>query len=346
LAEEQEDSLVWSEDEPLRTEPRGFSQEQMRACVACGRNNPPTRAGCLYCGAVLPADEAVAGLLTPTLRPLEKWEQGFNVILLPHPQNFSGDAVKDLASLFKLETEDAKRIVEARVPLPLARAATRQDALLFEKSLNALGGKSLIVADRDLDTHQPKRLRAIEIKDDALLVYTPGSQSAQHIPWGEIVLLVAGRRMERRLEVAERKASRGSEKEIVNASEFSADALRLDLYSNTDDGAWRINADNFDFSSLGQMKTLVAATNFQTLAQVLREHAKNAVYDDSYLRVRHALNSVWPLEQNTEALGWRKERMGRVNTEAATTSDNETQLTRYSRLLHYLRLHHPEELKA
>ena len=83
---------------------------------------------------------------------------------------------------------------------------------------------------------------------------------------------------------------------------------------------------------------LVAAKNFQTLTTMLRERASNAVYDDSYLRVRNMLTLVWPLEQHTESLGLRKQRMGRVHIEAVTTSDNETQFTRYSRLLHYLKL--------
>jgi hypothetical protein len=53
--------------------------------------------------------------------------------------------------------------------------------------------------------------------------------------------------------------------------------------------------------------------------------------------VRHALGAVWTLEQRTEAQGWRRERPGRYSTEAVTTSDNESQFTRYSRLRYYLK---------
>jgi len=58
--------------------------------------------------------------------------------------------------------------------------------------------------------------------------------------------------------------------------------------------------------------------------------------------VRHALGSVWPLEQQTGARGWRRARVGRVNTEAVTKSDNEQQFTRYSRLRYYLKVRHSE----
>jgi hypothetical protein len=245
----------------------------------------------------------------------------------------------------KLETETVERMMTAGAPLPLARAATEVEAAIIEKRLETLGFQILIVTDRELDAHAPQRLRAMELTDDALIVYATGSQSEHSVQWEDIALLVAGRRILRRLEVAE-KPGRKKEKELVNSRELSTDEPRLDLYLNRDAGAWRVAADNFDFSCLREKKSLVASQNFQTLTSVLRERAGNAVYDDSYLRVRSVLSLVWPLEQHTESLGLRKRGMGaRVNTEAVTTSDNEMQFTRYSKLLHHLRLR-GHELKA
>jgi hypothetical protein len=145
----------------------------------------------------------------------------------------------------------------------------------------------------------------------------------------------------RKVEVEERKGRR-AESEIVDAREMSADEAVLDIYTYRDDGGWRVTASNFDFSCLGAQKGLIAGQNFSTLVRILRERAGRSFYDDSYHSVRHALGVVWPLEQQTEARGWRRERPGRVNTEAVTRSDNEMQFTRYSRLRHYLSLHHPE----
>lgn len=338
MKEEEESSSIWNEDEPLRSEPLGFSHEQMITCETCLRANPPTRAGCLYCGAALPTSEVSEALLRPMLRPLETWEQGFNAILLPGARHISSDSLTELSDLLKLEAEDLEQILNGGLPLPLARAATQAEAELIEKRLEALGFEILIIPDKELETHTPQRLRAMELTDDALIVYPTGSQSEHSMSWAEITLMVAGRRIQRRLEVAER-VSRKKEKDIVASRELSADEARLDLYAGRGAGAWRVAADNFDFSCLRELKSLVAAQNFQTLTDVLRERALNAIYDDSYLRARPLLTLVWPLEQQTESLGLRKQGMGsRVNTEAVTKSDNEMQFTRYSKLLHHLRM--------
>ncbi len=342
MQDEEESSPIWNEDEPLRSSLHGFSHEQMITCETCLRANPPTRASCLYCGEALPTSEVSASLLRPILRPLETWEQGFNAVLLPGEQRISSDSLTELSDLLKLEAEDLELILNGGLPLPLARATTQAEAVLIEKRLEALGFDVLIVPDTELETHTPQRLRAMELTDDALIVHLTGGRSEQSVSWAEITLMVAGRRIQRRLEVAER-LSRKKEKDIVESRELSADEARLDLYAGRGAGAWRVAADNFDFSRLRELKSLVAAQNFQTLTNVLRERALNAVYDDSYLRARPLLTLVWPLEQHTESLGLRKQGMGsRVNTEAVTKSDNEMQFTRYSKLLHHLRMRQSE----
>ncbi len=90
---------------------------------------------------------------------------------------------------------------------------------------------------------------------------------------------------------------------------------------------------------------LLAAQNFSTLIETLRGRAPDALYDDSYNRVRHQLAAAWPLEQQTESRGWNRKRPGQVSTESVTRSDNEMQFTRYARLRRYLQQHH-SELKA
>ena len=77
-------------------------------------------------------------------------------------------------------------------------------------------------------------------------------------------------------------------------------------------------------------------------SDAVRKHSRGEPTSLDDYRVRHALGIVWPLEQQTEARGWRRARVGRVNTEAVTKSDNEQQFTRYSRLRYYLKVHHPE----
>src|SRR5947209_2187413 len=77
-----DEKLLPGTDEVTGTVARGFAPDQMVTCEECLRANPPTRATCLYCAAPLPRTQENAALLRPTLRRLEKWERGFNVILL------------------------------------------------------------------------------------------------------------------------------------------------------------------------------------------------------------------------------------------------------------------------
>jgi hypothetical protein len=178
----------------------------------------------------------------------------------------------------------------------------------------------------------------MELTGDSLVLKLMGYDDTQSILWQDVSLIVVGRRVLRQLEVAER-ATKGSVKEVVDSREMSTDAGRLDFYSIANERPWRVAADNFDFSCLHEMKTLVAEKNFQFLANALRG------YDESYMRVRRVLGLVWPLEERTESRGLRKPRMGRINTEMVTTSDNEMQFTRYSRLLRIVKLRRTDLIK-
>lgn len=337
LQQENEPISISNEDEQTRSEPRGFTKEELVGCESCMRLNPPTRTSCLYCGAALPITAVSSVQVKPTLRPLETWEQGFNVILLPGDQACSDLTVKKISALVKLDAADVRELVMSGVALPLARCVVQEEAALVETRLSELGIKVLIVADQELDVDPPTRVRTIDLTDDSLVVFPTGREGVQSIPWRDITLMVVGRRIVRRLEVAERQTKR-SGKEVVDSRELSTDAERLDIYSKRAEQPWRVAADNFDFSCLREMKTLLVAKNFRSLIEELRKRAEFANFDDSYLRLRKLLSLVWSLEQRTESLGLRKPRMGRINTAVVTTSDNEMQFTRYSRLLHVLKL--------
>ena len=337
-----EESPRWDEPEPSRAEPRGFSREQLVRCEACLRANPPTRTSCLYCAAPLPVTEAGASLQRPTLRRLEKWERGFNVILRQTDGALlPPETLLRAAELLRLRPEDFGRIIEAREPLPVARAASSEEAALVERKLGELGFESLVIADEELGAAAAfvRRARWLELKADCLVARPAGGGESVSVLWPEVSLLVVGRLFVREVAVEERKGRR-AEKEMVDARELSADESVLDVYTTLDDGCWRVSAASFDFSCLGARKGLVAAQNLATLVGLLREQACAALFDDSYLRVRSALAHVWPVEQQTEARGWRRNAPGRVTTEEVARSDNEAQFTRYSRLRHYLQQNH------
>ena len=330
------------DDVPLQpAEPQGFSFEQLVRCDDCLRANPPTRVNCLYCGALLPLTEAGATLQKPILRRLEKWEQGYNNILRTLGNERSSDELPNkVANLLCLSVDDVRRIFARERPLPLARAATLDEASLIERKLRDLGIETVIVSDSELglEASPPRRVRALDLSETEVVAYRSAGAETERILWSEVALVTTARLFVRQVEIRERK-SRRAENEILDASEITTDEAVMDLYTQRPDGGWRIAANSFDFSCLQSRKTLLAAENFSTLINTIRECAPQAEFDDSYNTIRRALEPVWPSDQKTETRGWRRDMPGRYSTGEVTTNNNESQFNRYSRLQHYLRFH-------
>ncbi|HYH85975.1 MAG TPA: hypothetical protein VEX60_11025 [Pyrinomonadaceae bacterium] len=312
---------------------RRFTAEELIACEQCLRANAPTRMGCLYCGSPLPVTERTAELRRPTLKKLEEWERGINVILLPRGAGeMQSDAIEEAASFLRLDAARLSEIVEARRALPVARASSVEEAELITKRLGALGFVVEALSD-ELLAKQPSRARALAFDDDALVCFSSFDAAPHRLPWTEISLLVVGRVVTKRVEVAERRARLSSQSNITDSRELASDESVLDIYAGEADGeGFRVLAYNFDYSCLGEGKSLLARDNFGALVEALRERAPSAILDDEYARLRGLLSTAWPPTERTESLGLRRERPGRFATEAATTFNNETQFTRYARL--------------
>jgi hypothetical protein len=321
--------------------PRRFSAGELVACEGCARANPPTRMNCIYCGAALPVTAESEALRRPTLRKLEEWEQGFNIVLLPGGAEAlsSPGALSEAADFLRLEAAQLSALVEARVPLPLALAATKEEAELITRRLGALGLPVEAVADEDLGASKmPKRIRALEIGDEELVGRGGPDEEACGVEWGDVELFVVGRIFTKRVEVEEVKKRLKGRQELVDARELLYDEAVLDIFGAPSEGAagWRIMADSFDYSCLGAGKGLLARDNFNTLVGMLRARASSAGFDGEYVRLRHLLAAVWPPAERTESLGLRRSRPGRLSTEAVTIASNEAQFTRYSRLRRHL----------
>jgi len=319
-----------------------FAPEQMVRCDECLRANPPIRVNCLYCAAVLPLNETTPNLQKPALRPLEKWEQGYNNILLAplaNPPVDLGEAgLREAADLLRLRPADLALILLSAMPLPLARAATIDEASLVQRRLSAMGIETRIVADAEpgTDATGPTRVRALEIDDAGIYAYQTPESPAIHIPWSDFVLLVAGRLTVRRVELKEERAR--AENRILDASEFVTDETVVDFYTRKQSSAYRIAANGFDFSCLENRKSLLAGENISTLLRLFRDYAPQAEYDDSFNSVRKALEAVWPSEQQNESSGWRRERPGKYSIGSVTELSNEMQFLRYSRLRYHFRI--------
>jgi hypothetical protein len=315
------------------TEPQAFAREQMVQCEKCKRLNPPTRVNCLYCGHPFSFDDKIAKLQKPTLRPLEKWEQGFNNIFLPAQLNQAPAKIDEVASLLKLGQQDARRIIEAGTPLPLARAASHDEALLIDRRLNDYGIRTLILSDADLRIEElpPVRIRAAEFTEEGIWGHQSGGGDSIYVAWNDLHLLVQGRLTVKSLEVQEQPAA-GKENQIVDARETFSDELVVDLYSSAVEPNLRISANSFDFSCLGDRKKLLAIENFKSLLDLFKEVAPGAKVDDSFKGLRHLLEPVWGSEKQTGSQGWRRTRPGKYVMGALTEVSNESQFTRYSRL--------------
>lgn len=338
------DAFLWLKDappQPIVTE--RFSAEQMIECEKCSRKNPPTRLACMYCGSKLIVSEEQAAHVRPTLRKLETWEKGWNVIWLPGEQeNSSGeiseDASKRIASFLRLEQSDLNKIIEHRRILPLARAETPEEAQVIFKYLQNNDLNVRIVSDANLTVDVlPKRVRSLEFGGSYLNLKLIGKEDEPVcLFYAEIELFVLGALLERQVENRERRKSE-DRFEIRDSREVSSDESVLDFYPQNDSTGYRISMRSFDFSCLETEKKMFANENFKILLEKIRARISNAAFDDSYNRVRTALSFVWPLEQRNESLGWQRDGIGKFSIENRLTVSNAWQFMRYSRTLRELK---------
>ena len=258
-------------------------------------------------------------------------------MVLPAPVRDVTESLAEAASLLRLKVPELNRIVGAGQPVPLTRLPTQEEATLVENKLRSFGIESVTVPNEALRLEvAARKIRGLEVANDSLTASTVGSGEELSARWEEVLLIISGRLVMNRIEVEERK--RRGRKQMVDSRQLSADESVLDLYSASDEAGWRINANSFDFSCLGSMKSVTSFENFTALINLLRERATMAQFDESYLQARPALATVWPLEQQTRKGDWRRSGAGKFDLATVTTTDNETQFTRYSRLRHQLRL--------
>jgi hypothetical protein len=315
------------------SEPQGFSAEQMIRCEECLRANPPTRVSCLYCVAPLPVTENSLRLRKPVLRPPEKHQSGYNNILLPQDQAPPQEVVEEAAALLKLDTEKLQEIVSQEIALPVARTASSEEAELVLLRLNDLGLQSVMLSDQDLGLAENvvKRVRSMSFDAVSLAIQQAGAMEETIVAWTDILLIIPARLIETRLEITERM-TRKSEKDILDTSEFFRDEMVIDFYTSRDSNTWRVTANGFDFSCLGQDKALIANENMRRLQRLFTSKAVNAIVDETYQRVRSILELAWTTQPESQSSGWRRERPGKLSVGMATTKSNESQFTRYSRL--------------
>ncbi|MEK7724661.1 MAG: hypothetical protein AAB336_09960 [Acidobacteriota bacterium] len=324
----------WLKDLPNETEVQSFSAESMISCEKCGRKSPPTRLKCLYCGTELKISAEQTEHLKPALRKLEDWEKGFNVIL----ESTANEAenLTRIADFLHLEKDDAQKILETKLSLPLARAETLTEAEVLLKKLEEFGVKSRIINDESLNTEKlPRRLRGLDFYEDRLILILFNADEIAEIPYQDLGLIVTGAYFERKIEATE-SLKKKDEKKILDSRELSSDEMLIDIYSRIDSIGYRIEAKGFDFSCLGDEKVLFAKDNMPKIVEKLRAVSPNTKFNSDYLKIREALGKVWNVSERSDSLGLARKGIGGLKRTNVTTVNNLHQFTRYSRLQWHL----------
>jgi hypothetical protein len=336
------DQALSVSDAAADARPQSFALAEMINCEICHRRNPPTRANCLYCAAILPATdnarlpEPGRASVTPA-KPTLDVDSGFYVVLAAHQTGaIKESSLVEIAALMNLNPAELKNAVDLGGPAPLLRAARFEQATQLNAKLQALGIEADIIRADTLNLELPtQKIRALEFSDTDLTatLLTGGKAS---VPWSDLILIVSGHLLINRKERKERQR-RGRSKPVDSRELFSDEPL-IDLYMRSGDPGWRISPSSFDFSCLGSEKAMTAFENLATLIKLLRVRAPHVEVDDAYHRLRPVLANVWPLESQTKKGERRRSGVGKVDVETITTTDNEVQFQSYSRLRQWVKM--------
>jgi hypothetical protein len=258
-------------------------------------------------------------------------EDVVHVVALP-ARSDGGELSAETAQVLNLAPPELKSLLSARVA-PLYAATSTEQAQAISDRLRSAGVEPVTISDAQLNLAMlPKQIAALAMNNDAFTASVRRTGERVSLPWNDVVLIVLGRLYFTTTEVEQK---RDKSKQVLDERQLTTDEAVLDIYSRADEIGWRIRSGSFDFSCLGAEKKPVAFENFRALADVLRRNGPHAVYDDSYVRIRVALNKVWPLEARAGA-SERRRTLTRAINATAIISDNELQFTRYSRLLRFL----------
>jgi hypothetical protein len=315
---------------------RNFAGTELISCEECHRSNPPTRANCLYCGAKLPIGEYVGPPQTAA-NPIVESNQmstagpGLLLVLTPGQDKAPAElSLEEIARVLQLPAKEVESVIRLKCPVPVLRTAAREDGMKLADKLRGLGIEVAILSEDLLELEVAnQRPRSLKLSDDGLTsTLTNGEGTA--IMWNELSLIVSGRLLVSRKEIEERKG-RGRSKPVDNRELFSDEPV-IDLYRRSEAVGWRISANSFDFSCLGENKAMTAFQNLTSLVDLIKTRALGIEFDDSYHELRTVLNNVWPIEPQTKAGEWRRSGVGKVNVSTITVIDNESQFNAYSRL--------------
>ncbi|MEZ5344513.1 MAG: hypothetical protein R2681_03060 [Pyrinomonadaceae bacterium] len=327
----------WLNDLPEDTRVEGYKPEEMIPCANCSRKNPPNRLDCMYCGIDLDITEEQSRSLKPLLRKTESWKNAANIILTGKSPELSDDGLRTASKMLRIEPADLKKIVSENIPLPLARSEQESEIAIVVERLTETGLETRLLYDNVFEPEIPAiRLRTFEIDGDVLNITLFSDGTIKRIERSGISHIVVGALFQHRVESTERHKRKKDQNDILETAETSEDEIILDIFTSENSSGFRIAAKSFDFSFLGDEKKMVVNQNMKTVIEKLRSFAPDSRFDDNYSRLRPLLSLVWEVQEHTDSKGLKRRGFGGYNREMVTTSNNNGQFTKYSRLQRHL----------
>ncbi len=325
-------SNVHSAFDPLiQTENIAFGSDELVLCPACKRNNPPNRFKCMYCAAELEIAADRAASINLALRKLELWERGFNLIATGKMEAVKLE-IGGVAGMLSLEAWELSEIMEAGVPLPLARVESETIASVLRSRLQESGIECDTVSDAALSPDSPPvRLKALSFEDEYIGLQSFNTGEVVKVALADVTIAVTGLIEEVRVDAIKKKRRRGNTK-VLDESATTSDESVLDIYTRLDPVGFRVQLAGFDFSCLGEHKSLLARENLQRLILAIRDHAPETIWVEDYPQVRPLLGAVWALESRREPKGIVRSGFGKREFGSVESTSNLNQFTKYSRL--------------
>ena len=123
-------------------------------------------------------------------------------------------------------------------------------------------------------------------------------------------------------------------KQVLDERQLTSDEAVLDIYPRADETRMANSRGQLRLLMSRREKKPIAFENFRALVDLLQRNATHAVFDDGYVRMRIALNKVWPLESGAGYSERRRTLTRDVN--ALRLQRQRTSIHKYSRLLRFL----------
>ncbi len=309
-----------------------YDPSEMIVCAICARANPPNRLDCIYCGVKLEITEEQTLNLRPTLRKADQLKPALNLVYISKLREPDQVGLKEAGKMLRIDPDLLGSAVKIGCPIPLARSEQHDEMEIVVSRLGEIGFETAVFPDQLFEMRTAtRRLRRVGLNGDNLEMRLFNNAENITVRPDQLKLIVAGAIFKRRVESTE-KHSRKNENKILETAETTADELLIDLYVGEDKIGYRISANGFDFSCLNEDKGMVANTNVKLLVEWLRRFSPNASYDSNYMRLRGYLSKIWDVEEHTDSMGLKRRGLGAVKREIVTTSNNDSQFTKYSRL--------------